>query len=57
MDVSGEFQKMVIFLKDNGFEAVLENMTVPFMVPVKIDRVSGEDLADDGGDAACACTD
>jgi hypothetical protein len=40
MDISDQFQKVRIFLANNGFIPILEKVTTPAVAQVKIDSVT-----------------
>jgi hypothetical protein len=42
MNVPGEFQKIGVFLADNGLVAVLEKMTVSFVPFIEVDDKTSE---------------
>ena len=47
MDVTNKLQEVRIFLTDDGFIAVPEEVTAPFMTLVEGDRVTGHETAHD----------
>jgi hypothetical protein len=47
MDVADKFQKIPIFLADNGFVTILEEMAAAFMPLVESDRIAGHEPAHD----------
>ena len=42
VDVTDKFQEVVIFLAENGLEAILEEMSMPAVSMVKPKSISGE---------------
>jgi hypothetical protein len=41
MNISREFQEVRVFLADYRLVAVLEQMSDPFVAPVKVDHITG----------------
>jgi hypothetical protein len=42
MNITNQFQQILIFLAQNGFEAVLKKMTLSVMTPVKVNGITSE---------------
>ena len=53
MNIASLFQQILIFLVQNGFEAVLEKMTVSVMTPVKVNGITSKHPRHDRRNRRC----
>jgi hypothetical protein len=55
MDITGQFQQIRILLADDGFIPILEQMAMPLVPSVEINRIARQKLSHAPGKALRSC--